>query len=104
MRRLVGDRSGELVDAEVLEPLVVEPVGPVDASESVFDAGQPCHPLVDLGVDSVELLVRVSVPEVGGPTPQDGVEVADYDVQVSAGVASMGSLPDLGPDGGHGPF
>ena len=46
---------GEPVNAEGLQPSVVEPAAPVEASDPVLDAGQPGQALVDVTVDSLEL-------------------------------------------------
>ena len=91
------------MDTEGLEPVVVEPLGPVDSSESVLDAGQPGHPLGDVHVDSVELPGGVASPEVVPPAPQHGVEIADNKAQVETGVSPIGPVTDLAPDRGHGP-
>ena len=85
MRRCPSfDSSGESIDAEFGQPAVVEPTGPKTASGGVLDAGQLGEPQVHVAVDEGELPVRVSVTEVGPPTPQDGVEFSDDVAQLTA--------------------
>src|SRR5487761_1928391 len=77
MRSRIAHRPGESIDPEVPQPLPRKAVGPVKSSETMFPAGQPCYSFVDVGVDSAELVRRVTLSEVGTPTPQDGVEIID---------------------------
>ena len=98
MRTPRANSSGEAVDAEALQPPVIEPAAPVESLESVLDAGQPGQALMDVTVDGCELPAGVAVPEVVAPAPQYGVEGVDDHLHRDAGVTPIRPLPHFGSD------
>ena len=103
IRTPAAHRARQPVDPERREPPVGETGGPVPARDAVLDARQLGQSFVDVAVDDAELPGRVAVAVVRRSTPQHGVEFFDNDSQLTTGMAPWGSIPDLGPDGGHGP-
>src|SRR3954451_15370304 len=70
-------RPVQAIDAELVDPFVVEAVDPVAALESVLGAGEDREAFVDVAVDLGELPPGVPVAEVVGPTTDNVVDVLD---------------------------